>query len=245
MRRGKPSNRQHWRRAWAGASRWTTSRRGQSPHLSGRGRSLKRPFSVLAIVFLAFSLAACASRPETGFLSAVAYSPPGAVDHTLLVATTRERDDRPGTLFNGDRASGHELRRDHGLDPAEPQDGRDRMGVDAARRSQCRLRRPRRKISRRRQGVRSGAERATCAPAAGTTQGLPVHPRLQYDVRRGGLPAGAARPRFESSGRPGAVHLGVARTSRRPMSTTSTARPPPATASSTRSVCCSPATRKR
>ena len=56
-------------------------------------------------MFLAFSLVACASRPETGFLSAVAYSPPGAVDHTLLVATTRERDDRPGTLFNGDRAS--------------------------------------------------------------------------------------------------------------------------------------------
>ena len=56
-------------------------------------------------MFVAFSLVACASRPETGFLSAVAYSPPGAVDHTLLVATTRERDDRPGTLFNGDRAS--------------------------------------------------------------------------------------------------------------------------------------------
>ncbi len=32
-------------------------------------------------------------------------SSPGAVDHTLLVATTRERDQRPGTLFNGDRAS--------------------------------------------------------------------------------------------------------------------------------------------
>ena len=30
---------------------------------------------------------------------------PGAVDHTLLVATTRERDPRPGTLFNGERAS--------------------------------------------------------------------------------------------------------------------------------------------
>jgi esterase/lipase superfamily enzyme len=70
----------------------------------GRGKSLKRPFSVLALLFVALSLAACASRPETGFLSAVAYSPPGAVDHTLLVATTRERDDRPGTLFNGDRA---------------------------------------------------------------------------------------------------------------------------------------------
>ena len=72
---------------------------------SGRGRSSKRSFSVFALVFVAFSLVACASRPETGFLSAVAYSPPGAVDHTLLVATTRERDDRPGTLFNGDRAS--------------------------------------------------------------------------------------------------------------------------------------------
>ena len=93
---------------------------GASP--SGRGGSLKRSFSVLAIVFLAFSLVACASRPETGFLSAVAYSPPGAVDHTLLVATTRERDDRPGTLFNGDRASATRLRRAHGLDPAEPQD---------------------------------------------------------------------------------------------------------------------------
>jgi esterase/lipase superfamily enzyme len=72
---------------------------------SRRGTSLKRSFSVLAFVFVAFSLVACAARPETGFLSAVAYSPPGAVDHTLLVATTRERDDRPGTLFNGDRAS--------------------------------------------------------------------------------------------------------------------------------------------
>ncbi len=56
-------------------------------------------------MLVAFSLVACASRPESGFLSAVALSPPGAVDHTILVATTRERDDRPGTLFNGDRAS--------------------------------------------------------------------------------------------------------------------------------------------
>src|ERR1700761_9848704 len=71
----------------------------------GLGSPFKRAFSVLALVFLAFSLVACASRPESGFLSAVAYSPPGAVDHTLLVATTRERDDRPGTLFNGDRAT--------------------------------------------------------------------------------------------------------------------------------------------
>ena len=65
----------------------------------------RRSFSVLAVVVVVFSLVGCASRPETGFLSAVAYSPPGAVDHTLLVATTRERDERPGTLFNGDRAT--------------------------------------------------------------------------------------------------------------------------------------------
>ncbi len=70
---------------------------------SGPGR-LNRSFSVFAIVLLALSLVACASRPESGFLSAVAYATPGAVDHTLLVATTRERDARPGTLFNGDRA---------------------------------------------------------------------------------------------------------------------------------------------
>ena len=32
-------------------------------------------------------------------------SAPGATDHTVLVATTRERDPRPGTFFNGQRAS--------------------------------------------------------------------------------------------------------------------------------------------
>ena len=78
--------------------------RAAASHLERRG-SLKRRFSGFAIVLLVFSLAACASRPESGFLSAVAYAPAGAVDHTLLVATTRERDARPGTLFNGDRAS--------------------------------------------------------------------------------------------------------------------------------------------
>jgi len=59
----------------------------------------------MALCLLGLSLAACASRPENGYLSPVAGSAPGAVDHTLLVATTRQRDARPGTLFNGDRAS--------------------------------------------------------------------------------------------------------------------------------------------
>ena len=72
---------------------------------SGRKTAASTAYQVLALICVAFSLAACASRPESGFLSAVAYSPPGAVDHTLLVATTRERDPRPGTMFNGDRAS--------------------------------------------------------------------------------------------------------------------------------------------
>ena len=72
-----------------------------------------------------------------------------------------------GHAFQRRQGERHELRRDHGLGPAEPQAGRDRMGGDPARRSECRLRRARRKISRWRQGVHSGAERATCAPAAG------------------------------------------------------------------------------
>jgi esterase/lipase superfamily enzyme len=78
---------------------------GTTPWRSGRARAPRRSFSILAIVLVAASLAACASRPESGYLSAVALVAPGAVDHTILVATTRERDPRPGTLFNGDRAS--------------------------------------------------------------------------------------------------------------------------------------------
>jgi hypothetical protein len=39
------------------------------------GRPLKRSFSVFAIMLVGFCLVGCASRPESGFLSAVAYSP--------------------------------------------------------------------------------------------------------------------------------------------------------------------------
>jgi esterase/lipase superfamily enzyme len=60
--------------------------------------------NVAALIVLA-PLVACASRPESGFLSPIAVSAPGATDHTLLVATTRQRDPRPGTFFNGERAS--------------------------------------------------------------------------------------------------------------------------------------------
>ena len=67
--------------------------------------ALRQPLPLFAVLIVAASMVACASRPESGFLAPVAESAIGATDHMLLVATTRERDDRPGTLFNGDRAS--------------------------------------------------------------------------------------------------------------------------------------------
>jgi esterase/lipase superfamily enzyme len=58
----------------------------------------------VALLSLAFLLAGCASRPEVGaLLSNHAESAIGK-DHTILVATTRERDSRPGTYFGGERA---------------------------------------------------------------------------------------------------------------------------------------------
>ena len=65
---------------------------------AGRRVSL---FSALAATLLC---AACASRPEAGFLRPVAATAAGATAHTILVATTRKRDDRPGTFFGGERA---------------------------------------------------------------------------------------------------------------------------------------------
>ena len=50
-------------------------------------------------------LAACASRPETGSLIQVDQPAAGATSHSMLVATTRQRDARPGTYFNGERAA--------------------------------------------------------------------------------------------------------------------------------------------
>jgi esterase/lipase superfamily enzyme len=61
--------------------------------------------AALLSVFLATLLAACASRPEAGFLGPVAGSRDEGTEHTILVATTRKRDDRPGTLFGGERST--------------------------------------------------------------------------------------------------------------------------------------------
>jgi esterase/lipase superfamily enzyme len=69
------------------------------------GAILARPAAILAAMVVAVPLVACASRPESGFLVPVAQTDVSAGDHTLLVATTRQRDARPGTLFNGERAT--------------------------------------------------------------------------------------------------------------------------------------------
>ncbi len=61
---------------------------------------------VIVLLLAATTLAACATtRPVTGFLAPVATPADGASEHTILVATTRQRDDRPGTMFNGERST--------------------------------------------------------------------------------------------------------------------------------------------
>ncbi|MXN67414.1 alpha/beta fold hydrolase [Stappia sp. GBMRC 2046] len=49
-------------------------------------------------------LAACGGRPGPGSLAIATTNAPGASEHLLLVATTREKDERPGTYFNGERS---------------------------------------------------------------------------------------------------------------------------------------------
>lgn len=61
--------------------------------------------SLVAALVAATLAAGCAARPETGFLAPVATVDAGGTAHTILVATTRKRDERPGTLFGGERAN--------------------------------------------------------------------------------------------------------------------------------------------
>lgn len=63
-----------------------------------------RRLALVCTLLAALAASGCASRPETGFLAAVADAAPGATEHSILVATTRKRDERPGTLFSGERA---------------------------------------------------------------------------------------------------------------------------------------------
>ena len=58
----------------------------------------------VTLLSLAFLLAGCASRPGVGALLSNHAASAVGKDHTILVATTRERDSRPGTYFGGERA---------------------------------------------------------------------------------------------------------------------------------------------
>jgi esterase/lipase superfamily enzyme len=50
-------------------------------------------------------LSGCAARPDPGFPTPLTEHGEGATEHKVLVATTRERDMRPGVLFNGERST--------------------------------------------------------------------------------------------------------------------------------------------
>ncbi len=73
------------------------------PHLDP-APSLVRQLALVAALIAGSVTGACGTRPETGFLAAVEETAPGATDHTILIATTRKRDPRPGTLFSGERS---------------------------------------------------------------------------------------------------------------------------------------------
>lgn len=70
-----------------------------------KSRSRASYVRLFGALFLTILAGACASRPESGFLLPVANPGLAPNSHTILVATTRQRDERPGTLFNGERAS--------------------------------------------------------------------------------------------------------------------------------------------
>lgn len=59
---------------------------------------------LIAVAAISALLGSCASRPEAGFLAATQESVAGTSEQPVLVATTRHRDPRPGTLFNGERS---------------------------------------------------------------------------------------------------------------------------------------------
>ncbi|MEP9351530.1 alpha/beta hydrolase [Xanthobacter sp. KR7-225] len=65
-----------------------------------------RPWAPRLLVALAFvlPLGACADRPGPEALTPTLATAPGTKPATVLVASTRARDPRPGTFFNGERA---------------------------------------------------------------------------------------------------------------------------------------------
>ncbi|OYY80307.1 MAG: hypothetical protein B7Y61_16100, partial [Rhizobiales bacterium 35-66-30] len=86
----------------------------QIPRRAGSAASVQTaratPLTALPLLALllaaAILLSACADRPGADVLTPNLTEAPGAKPHTILVATTRARDPRPGTLFSGERGTG-------------------------------------------------------------------------------------------------------------------------------------------
>jgi esterase/lipase superfamily enzyme len=66
--------------------------------------SIARMSPLVPLLLVSALLTGCASRPETGVLAPTMQAAQGASEQSLLVATTRERDGRPGALFSGERS---------------------------------------------------------------------------------------------------------------------------------------------
>lgn len=65
-----------------------------------------RAFPAFAYLLLCLLLAACGSRPEAGALAINLEPAPEAEAHDIMIVTTRDRDPRPDTYFNGERGTG-------------------------------------------------------------------------------------------------------------------------------------------
>lgn len=80
------------------------------PPLLARDGAARRadhgPRRALIALTLFAGLTCCAERPETGVLVPVSSQAAGSLEHRILVASTRARDPRPGTYFNGERTTG-------------------------------------------------------------------------------------------------------------------------------------------
>lgn len=63
-----------------------------------------RTISAVVLLIGLTCLSGCASRPDSGALLSNTTPSVGATAHDILVATTRARDERPGTYFNGERS---------------------------------------------------------------------------------------------------------------------------------------------
>jgi esterase/lipase superfamily enzyme len=65
---------------------------------------IERSLSALALLLMLGFLAACGGRPDAGVLALSSEPAPDARVSDILIATTRERDERPDTYFSGERS---------------------------------------------------------------------------------------------------------------------------------------------